>query len=73
VTNEYIDISAQLKFDKKDIALNLPPLYGVVKELYLAADEEKARPDDLYRVLWETGKTGICTIKQLILKDKKDE
>ena len=60
--NEYIDRAVQLK--DKDI-----DLHGHISELYLKADESSNRPKDLYRVQWDSGYTGICEIKQLILKD----
>ena len=57
--SEFIDKRVQLKDKDQE-------LFGRVKSLHLLADESYNRPKDLYRVLWDDGKVGICELKQLI-------
>ena len=55
----YINKRVQLK-DKE-----YAHLVGTIQELYLLADERRNRPNNLYWVLWDNGRRGVCEIKQL--------
>lgn len=50
----------------KEVILNDDNSFvGIIVELYLLADPIRYRKYDLWRVLWNTGKTGVIELKDI--------
>jgi hypothetical protein len=53
----------------KDVTLKQDKEFtGKVDKLYLPKDITRSRPNDLYFIVWNNGKTGICEEKDLIFE-----
>ena len=59
-------------FEKHRVKLKKhnPPLYGIIKRLYLPANPNRCREYDLWWVDWDDGRNGIVEIIGINKKDQ---